>query len=124
MNKENCEKDKLIWAGQDGYVPKLNTKDNEGEETVDKPSSLNPADLITFWRTGVICSLPHLKKEIENLSANVSEEVYAELAEDFNKLISKQQELVTEKSNRELKDLILTLSAKLSAVKEELKENK
>lgn len=116
----DSENGKLIWAGQDGYKPKLNTEDSESEETIGIPSSLNPADLITFWRTGVICSLPHLKKEIENLSANVSEETYVELAEDFNKLVRKQQELVTEKSNQELKDLILTLSAKITMAKDNI----
>ena len=76
-----------------------------------------------FWRTGILADLPEIRKFINEIKPKVSEEVYIELMEEYHELINKRKEVVTEKSNRELKDLILSLSAKLEMVKDKLNED-
>ena len=123
MDKENRENDNPIWAGQNVYIPKLVARGNPGKEITVKPQFTDPTDLIMFWRTGILADLPEIRKFINEIKPKVSEEVYIELMEEYHELINKRKEVVTEKSNRELKDLILSLSAKLEMVKDKLNED-
>lgn len=64
-----------------------------------------------------------MREEIEELSPRISKEVYNELIGDLNKLSNKLNELFTDKSNKELKNLFFIISAKLGMVKDKLNED-
>lgn len=68
--------------------------------------------------------LRQMREEIEELSPRISEEVYNELIGDLDKLSNKLNELFTDKSNKELKNLFFfIISAKLDMVKDKLNED-
>lgn len=122
MDKENRENNNPIWAGQNVYKPKLVTRGNIGKEILVKPYFIESTESIILWlsQSG---GLRQMREEIEELSPRISKEVYNELIGDLDKLSNKLNELFTDKSNKELKNLFFIISAKLGMVKDKLNED-